>query len=75
MCVRQSETDRQTAGVGEEMDSEETGVGYVLSAAAAESLQSCLTLCDPIDGGPPGSRLHLAMTGEPRGFARVTAGF
>ena len=23
--------------------------------AAAESLQSCLTLCDPIDGSPPGS--------------------
>ena len=26
-----------------------------LSAAAAKSLQSCLTLCDPIDGSPPGS--------------------
>ena len=26
-----------------------------LSAAAAASLQSCLTLCDPIDGSPPGS--------------------
>ena len=25
------------------------------SAAAAKSLQSCPTLCDPIDGGPPGS--------------------
>ena len=24
-------------------------------AAAAESLQLCLTLCDPIDGSPPGS--------------------
>ena len=24
-------------------------------AAAAKSLQSCLTLCDPIDGRPPGS--------------------
>ena len=24
-------------------------------AAAAKSLQSCLTLCDPIDGNPPGS--------------------
>ena len=23
--------------------------------AAAKSLQSCLTLCDPIDGNPPGS--------------------
>ena len=26
-----------------------------LSAAAAKSLQSCPTLCDPIDGSPPGS--------------------
>ena len=25
------------------------------AAAAAKSLQSCLTLCDPIDGSPPGS--------------------
>ena len=25
------------------------------AAAAAESLQSCSTLCDPIDGSPPGS--------------------
>ena len=26
-----------------------------ISAAAAKSLQSCPTLCDPIDGSPPGS--------------------
>ena len=26
-----------------------------IAAAAAKSLQSCATLCDPIDGGPPGS--------------------
>ena len=26
------------------------------SAASAMSLQSCPTLCDPIDGSPPGSR-------------------
>ena len=26
-----------------------------VSTAAAKSLQSCLTLCDPIDGSPPGS--------------------
>ena len=25
------------------------------AAAVAKSLQSCLTLCDPIDGSPPGS--------------------
>ena len=27
----------------------------LLAAAAAKLLQSCLTLCDPIDGSPPGS--------------------
>ena len=27
-------------------------------AAAAKSLQSCPTPCDPIDGGPPGSPVH-----------------
>ena len=25
------------------------------ATATAKSLQSCLTLCDPIDGSPPGS--------------------
>ena len=31
-------------------------ISTILSAAAAAmSLQSCLTLCDPIDGSPPGS--------------------
>ena len=28
---------------------------HTLAVAAAKSLQSCLTLCDPIDGSPPGS--------------------
>ena len=30
---------------------------HAAAAAAAKSLQSCLTLCDPIDGSPPGSRI------------------
>ena len=30
-------------------------VSFLLAAAAAKSLQSCLTLCDPTDGSPPGS--------------------
>ena len=37
------------------------------AAAAAKSLQSCPTLCDPIDGSPPGSpvpRILLARTLE-----------
>ena len=28
---------------------------YTAAAAAAKSLQSCPTLCDPTDGSPPGS--------------------
>ena len=37
-----------------------TGVGchcLLLFLTAAKSLQSCPTLCDPIDGGPPGSAI------------------
>ena len=30
-------------------------IACLAAAAAAKSLQSCLTLCDPIDGSPPGS--------------------
>ena len=29
--------------------------GHAAAVAAAKSLQSCPTLCDPIDGSPPGS--------------------
>ena len=28
---------------------------HIAAATAAKSLQSCPTLCDPIDGSPPGS--------------------
>ena len=31
------------------------GLHFLAAAAAAKSLQSCPTLCDPIDGSPPGS--------------------
>ena len=33
---------------------EGTGISK-MSSAAAKLLQSCLTLCDPIDSSPPGS--------------------
>ena len=32
--------------------------GHAPAAAAAKSLQSCPTLCDAIDGSPPGSSIH-----------------
>ena len=34
-----------------------------LAAAAAKSHQLCLTLCDPIDGSPPGSAIPGKNTG------------
>ena len=42
-----------------------------LAAAAAKSLQSCLTVCDPIDSSPPGSpvpRILQARTLENSGL-------
>ena len=30
----------------------------IVAAAAAKSLQSCPTLCNPRDGSPPGSSVH-----------------
>ena len=35
--------------------SESNGARSFIHAAVAKSLQSCPTLCDPIDGSPPGS--------------------
>ena len=32
-----------------------TSLSFFFAAAAAKFLQLCLTLCDPIDGSPPGS--------------------
>ena len=34
------------------------------AAAAAKSLQSCQTLCDPIDGSPPGSLIPGILQGR-----------
>ena len=37
------------------LPSEPPGKSVYVAATAAKSLQSCPTLCDPIDGSPPGS--------------------
>jgi len=34
------------------------------AAAAAKSLQSCPTLCDPLDGSPPGSSVPGILKGR-----------
>ena len=45
----------------------------VSSAAAAKSLQSCPTLCDPIDGSPPGSPVPGIL--QARTLERVAISF
>ena len=41
--------------MGEILKEANETVSLPTSAAAAKLLQSCPTLCDPIDGSPPGS--------------------
>ena len=43
------------------------------AAAAAKSLQSCLTLCDPIDGSQPGSPVPGIL--QARALERVAISF
>ena len=42
-------------GEGRDWEFEISRHKLLYAAAAAKSRQSCLTLCDPIDGSPPGS--------------------
>ena len=37
---------------------------YSITAAAAKLRQLCLTLCDPIDGSPPGSTVPGILQGR-----------
>ena len=46
---------------------------YIPAAAAAKSLQSCPTLCDPIDGSPPGSPVPGIL--QARTLERVAVSF
>ena len=46
----------ESENVGLKLNIQKTKI--MTAAAAAKSLQSYLTLCDPIDGGPPGSPVH-----------------
>ena len=42
------------------------------AAAAAKSLQSCLTLCDPIDGSPPGSPVPGIFQARPLEWVAIS---
>ena len=48
-------------------------VTRLIAAAAAKSLQSCLTLCNPIDGSPPGSAIPGIL--QARTLERVAISF
>ena len=56
---RKEERKKERKKVGREVERKEgrkhVAVAAAAAAAAAKSLQSCQTLCDPIDGSPPGS--------------------
>ena len=43
-----------------------------MPAAAAKSLQSCLTLCDPIDGSPPGSAVPWILQARTREWVAIS---
>ena len=45
----------------------------IAAAAAAKLLQSCLTLCDPIDGSPPSSAVPGVL--QARSLERVAISF
>ena len=51
----------------------ESDLTWDIAAAAAKSLQSCLTLCDPIDGSPPGSAIPGVL--QARTLERVAISF
>ena len=42
------------------------------AAAAAKSLQSCLTLCDLIDGSPPGSSIPGILQARILGWVAIS---
>ena len=46
---------------------------FVAAATAAKSIQSCPTLCDPIDGSPPGPSVHGIF--QARTLERVAISF
>ena len=48
-----------------------TSIHWNTAAAAAKSLQSCPTLCDPIDGSPPGSPVPGILQARTREWVAI----
>ena len=47
-------------------------ISFIHAAAAAKSLQSCLTLCDPIDGSPLGSPIPGILQARPLEWVAIS---
>ena len=47
-------------------------LSWYTAAAAAKSLQSCRTLCDPIDGSPPGSPFPGILQARTLGWVAIS---
>ena len=47
---------------------------HMCTCVHAQSLQSCLTLCDPIDGSPPGSPVPGILQTRTLVFVMINAG-
>ena len=47
-------------------------VSLIVASAAAKSLQSCPTLCDPVDGSPPGSRVPGILQSRTREWVTIS---
>ena len=60
-CIR-AKLKRSGSGGDAVIQSNAASIVYA-AAAAAKSPQSCPTLCDPIDGSPPGSPIPGKNTG------------
>ena len=58
---------------GQTLVQEDPAAAAAAAAAAAESLQSCPTLCNPIDGSPPGSSVPGIL--QTRTLERVAISF
>ena len=43
----------------------------IVVLSCAKSLQSCLTLCDPVDCSPPGSSAHGILQAHTTNFTKL----
>ena len=50
-----------------------SGTELITAAAAAKPLQSCPTLCDPIDGSPPGSPVPGILQARPLEWVAISS--